>query len=112
MARHIGGKRLKAIQEVSFLRLSLHGSVVGYLAGLQHGKNILSFASEFTTDERRPTLGLITHPKFPVSAKLLAQHWTQQQRLHPLLSNLLPEGALRSLIAQGLKVHVDNEFQL
>ena len=35
-----------------------------------------------------------------------------KQRLHPVLSNLLPEGALRELIVQGLKTHSDNEFQL
>ena len=29
-----------------------------------------------------------------------------------MLSNLLPEGALRELIAQSLKIHIDNEFQL
>jgi len=32
--------------------------------------------------------------------------------LHPWLSNLLPEGALRDWLAQGLKVHPDNEFPL
>lgn len=32
--------------------------------------------------------------------------------MHPVLSNLLPEGSLRELIALGLKVHVDNEFQI
>lgn len=37
---------------------------------------------------------------------------TTTQRLHPVLSNLLPEGALRALVAQGLKVHPDNEFQI
>lgn len=36
----------------------------------------------------------------------------RHQKLHPILSNLLPEGALRELLAQGLKVHVDNDFHL
>ncbi|HSB96461.1 MAG TPA: type II toxin-antitoxin system HipA family toxin, partial [Spongiibacteraceae bacterium] len=38
--------------------------------------------------------------------------WARKQRLYPTLSNLLPEGALRELFAQGLKVHPDNEFQI
>lgn len=42
----------------------------------------------------------------------MAEPWAQNQRLHPVLSNLLPEGSLRELIAQGLKVHVDNEFHI
>jgi serine/threonine-protein kinase HipA len=42
----------------------------------------------------------------------MAVPWSRSQKLHPTLSNLLPEGSLRELIAQGLKVHVDSEFQL
>ena len=98
--------------EVSVLRLTLHGRLVGYLAGFQHGRNILTFADEYKSDAGRPTFSLITHPEFPHSEKLLAQPWQRQHQLHPTLSNLLPEGALRELIAQGLKVHVDNEFHL
>ena len=38
--------------------------------------------------------------------------WTRNQRLHPVLSKLQPECLLRERIAQGLKVHVDNEFYI
>ncbi len=99
-------------ETVSFLQLTLHNRMVGYLAGFQYGKNILIFSPEFYTDRQRPTLSLITHPDFPHSEKLLSHQWRQKQRLHPLLSNLLPEGALRTLLAQSLKIHIDNEFQL
>nr|WP_208859648.1 MULTISPECIES: HipA N-terminal domain-containing protein [Pseudomonas] len=34
------------------------------------------------------------------------------QKLYPLLSNLLPEGAMRDHLAQQLKIHPDNEFPL
>ena len=98
--------------EVNFLELTLHGTRVGYLAGFRNGKNTLSFTDEFKQDTHRPTLSLITHPEFPYSARLMSAPWSRNQRLHPLLSNLLPEGALRELIAQSLKVHVDNEFHL
>lgn len=98
--------------EVNVLRLTLHGRLVGYLAGFQNGRNVLSFADEFKNDTSRPTFSLITHPSFPRADKLMAEPWARNQRLHPTLSNLLPEGSLRELIAQGLKVHVDNEFQL
>ena len=98
--------------EVNVLKLTLHGSSVGYLAGFQNGRNVLSFANEFRGDEHRPTFSLITHPAFPRSDKLMAERWARNQRLHPTLSNLLPEGSLRELIAQGLKVHVDNEFHI
>jgi len=90
----------------------LHGRLVGYLAGFLNGRNVLSFADEFKVDAERPTFSLITHPSFPHSDRLMAEPWERNQKLHPSLSNLLPEGSLRELIAQGLKIHVDNEFHI
>ena len=103
---------MSATEQVSVLKLALHGRVVAYLAGFEGGRNVLSFADEFRNDPHRPTFSLITHPTFANATKLLAAPWTKLQRLHPGLSNLLPEGALRELIAQGLKTHGDNEFQI
>tara|TARA_R110002124_G_scaffold176932_4_gene344917 strand:+ start:2071 stop:3339 length:1269 start_codon:yes stop_codon:yes gene_type:complete len=100
------------VDEISVLKLSLHERVVGYLAGFQSGRNVLSVAEEFKRDAGRPTFSLITHPAFPHSEKIMSEPWARNQRLHPTLSNLLPEGSLRELIAQGLKVHVDNEFHI
>ena len=98
--------------EVNVLQLTLHDRLVGYLAGFNNDRNVLSFADEFTGDPGRPTFSLITHPDFPRCEKILSEPWARNQRLHPVLSNLLPEGSLRELIAQGLKVHVDNEFHI
>lgn len=101
-----------AADSVNVLRLTLHGRVVGYLAGFQDGRNVLTFADEYISDAGRPTFSLMTYPRFPRAEMILAETWSTRQKLHPTLSNLLPEGALRELIAQGLKVHVDNEFVL
>tara|TARA_R110001592_G_scaffold199185_1_gene447605 strand:- start:8711 stop:9211 length:501 start_codon:yes stop_codon:yes gene_type:complete len=98
--------------EINVVKLSLHGRLVAYLAGFLNGRNVLNFAEEFVADAGRPTFSLITHPSFPHAERLMAEAWARNQRLHPSLSNLLPEGSLRELIAQGLKVHVDNEFHL
>lgn len=98
--------------EINVLKLTLHGKLIAYLTGFNHGRNVLSFADEFKYDTDRATFSLITHPGFLRSEKLMATPWTQRQKLHPTLSNLLPEGSLRELIAQGLKVHVDDEFHL
>jgi serine/threonine-protein kinase HipA len=100
------------IDEINVLKLTLHSRLVGYLAGFQNGRNVLSFADEFKNDPSRPTFTLITHPDFLDSEKLMSEPWVKNQKLHPVLSNLLPEGALRELIAQGLKNHIDNEFQI
>jgi len=98
--------------EVNVLQLSIHGVLVGYLAGFKNGRNVLSMADTFKNNPERPTFSLTTHPNFPNAAKLMAEPWARNQRLHPVLSNLLPEGSLRELIAQGLKVHVDNELHI
>ena len=98
--------------EMNVLQLSIHGVLIGHLAGFKHGRNVLSIADTFINNPKRPTFSLITHPHFPNAAKLMAEQWVRHQRLHPVLSNLLPEGALRELIAQGLKLHVDNEFYI
>lgn len=100
------------VDEISVIKLTLHDTLVGYLAGFNNGRSVLTFSPEFKEDVSRPTLSLITHPQFPHAEKLLAAPWIKNQRLHPTLSNLLPEGALRELIAQGLKTHIDNEFQI
>jgi serine/threonine-protein kinase HipA len=100
------------LDEAFVLKLTLHDRLVGYLVSYQNGRNVLSFADEFKSDHARPTFSLITHPNFPHSKKLMSQPWARNQRLHPVLSNLLPEGALRELISQGLKVHINNEFQI
>lgn len=103
---------MTASLDVSVLKLSLHDATVGYLAGFQDERNVLHFAPAFSADPSRPTFSLITHPAFPSVDNILSAPWARRQRLHPILSNLLPEGALRELLAQMLKVHIDNEFQL
>lgn len=101
-----------ANDDVNVLQLSIHGVLIGYLAGFKNGRNVLSIAETFKNNPERPTFSLITHPKFSHADKLMAEPWARNQRLHPVLSNLLPEGSLRELIAQGLKVHVANEFHI
>jgi serine/threonine-protein kinase HipA len=88
----------------------MHGILIGYLADFRNGRNVLSIADAFKNNPARPTFSLITPPKFPSAAKLMAEPWARNQRLHPVLLNLLPAGALGELISQGLWVHVDNEF--
>ena len=101
-----------APDEVNVLQLSIHGVLIGYLAGYKNGRNVFSIAETFKNNPQRPTFTLITHPNFPNAARLMAEPWSRNQRLHPVLSNLLPEGSLRELIARGLKIHVDNEFHM
>jgi len=98
--------------EINVLKLTLHGHVVGFLAGGKNGLNIFHFDESFRLNKTRPTFSLTTHPNFPRAEKMMSEPWVTNQRVHPILSNLLPEGSLRELIAQGLKTHVDNEFHI
>jgi len=45
--------------EVNVLQLSIHGVLVGYLAGFKNGRNVLSIASSFKNDHGRPIFSLI-----------------------------------------------------
>lgn len=94
------------------LKLTLHDKLVGYLAGFNNGRNVLIFADEFKYNLERPTLSLITNPKFPKSSQFIDATLTRNQRLHPILSNLLPEGVMREAITDELKIHIDNEFSI
>lgn len=99
-------------ESVEVLHLSLHGVSVGYLAGYQNGRNVLIFDPAYQHDANRPTLTLTGLSEHQASARLYSNFWSRQQRLHPVLSNLLPEGSLREWMAQDLKIHPDNEFPL
>lgn len=99
-------------ETVEVLKLHLYGVRVGYLAGYQGGRNILVFDPDYVANQDRPTFTLSGIAEHPASGKVYSAPWVRQQRLHPVLSNLLPEGALRDWFAQMLKVHPDNEFSL
>ncbi len=98
--------------EFMVLALSLHGERIGHLAGYKNGRNVLVFDEGFQGNFQRPTLSLITHPNFPRAAQFLSRPAATSLRLHPLLSNLLPEGVLRAFLANALKIHTDHEFAL
>jgi serine/threonine-protein kinase HipA len=88
----------------------LHGQRVAVLTHYAGGKNILSVDPEYAalSVSRRPLLTLTQQ----VKPGYLDQPLISSQRLPPLLSNLLPEGALREWMVASLKVHSADEFPL
>ncbi len=94
--------------QASVLALHLHGFHIGYVAGFAGGHNVVTFTPDYQYSESRPTFTLTQLGK----PALLEQPWHSRQRLPPVLSNLLPEGALREWAAQQLKIHPENEFPL
>ncbi|ANS41047.1 type II toxin-antitoxin system HipA family toxin [Serratia inhibens] len=100
----------RQVESVQALALMLHQVRIGVLAHYSGGKNILTFDPQYLAlpEASRPlfTLRQRAHPGY------LEQVLMSSLRLPPVLSNLLPEGALRSWLAQSLKTHVDEEFPL
>lgn len=98
--------------EFEVLKISLQEITVGYLMGYRNGKNAFIFDQNYQNDANRLTLTLTTYNEFPKSMNLLKEVWRKKQKLHPVFSNLLPEGSLREWLSRELKIHNDNEFPL
>lgn len=100
----------KRTESVEGLRLLLNGQEVGVLTHYSGGKNIFVFSPDYAalaqTERQIFTMTQLANEQY------LSKPLISSQRLAPVLSNLLPEGALRDWMARSLKVHVDNEFPL
>ena len=97
---------------VSVLKLSLHQQDMAYLIGNQNRSNTLVFIDNYIKNPNRSTFTLSTKLGFPNSESRLQERWRKRIRLHPVLSNMLPEGALREHYTQTLKIHSDHEFEM
>ena len=100
----------KRMESVEGLRLSLNGQDIGVLTHYSGGKNIFVFSPDYValakTERQTFTMTQLANEQY------LSQPLISSQRLAPVFSNLLPEGALRDWMAHSLKVHIDNEFPL
>ncbi|HHI5022033.1 TPA: type II toxin-antitoxin system HipA family toxin [Vibrio parahaemolyticus] len=100
----------KQIEKVEGLNIQLHGIDVAVIAHYAGGKNILTFNPDFAAipDHQRPvfTLRQLLDPAY------LNKPQIRTDKIPPVLSNLLPEGALRELTARALRCHTNNEFSI
>lgn len=102
-----------ADETVAALQLTLQGARVGYVAGYSNGKNVFTLAPEYIENQDRFPLTLSHTDPMAFAQQLAKRHpYITAHKLHPVLSNLLPEGALRDFLSQAMKVHRDNEFPL
>ncbi|MGM0561865.1 MAG: type II toxin-antitoxin system HipA family toxin [Pseudomonadota bacterium] len=95
--------------DVSLLNVRLHDQVIGTLTHVQGDRTLFSFTDAYVNDANRPTLGL--HFKDDLGG-LITEHAATQTRVMPFFSNLLPEGHLRSYLADRAGVHPLREFFL
>ncbi len=97
-------------ETVEALRLSLHDRRIGVITHYSGGKNILTFDPEYAAlpQEIQPIMTLTQR----VDRKYFERALLNAQRLSPVISILLPEGALREWMVASLKIHSSNEFPL
>ncbi|MGS0695943.1 type II toxin-antitoxin system HipA family toxin [Shewanella sp. 0m-4] len=100
----------KQTEQVEGLNIQLHGVDIGVVAHYAGGKNILSFNPEYIAmpKHERPVLTLrqLQDPNY------FSKPQIRSEKIPPVLSNLLPEGILRDIVAKALQCHVNNEFSI
>ncbi|QBZ83847.1 Serine/threonine-protein kinase HipA [Hydrogenovibrio crunogenus] len=100
----------KRHEDVAALRITLQGVEIGVLTHYTGGKNILTFSPDYIAipEYLKPTISL----RQIITKSFVEKPIVSNQKIMPILSNLLPEGALREWMAKSLKTHPDNEFAL
>ncbi|WP_022728870.1 type II toxin-antitoxin system HipA family toxin [Fodinicurvata sediminis] len=97
------------VADVSLLNVRLHDQIIGTLTHVQGDRTLFSFTDAYVNDANRSTLGL--HFKDDLGG-LITAHAATQTRVLPFFSNLLPEGPLRSYLAERAGVNPLREFFL
>ena len=94
---------------VFILDILLHGQPVGTLTHVAGDRTFFAFNQDYIDNRQRPTLSLSFRDQF---GDLITDFRPYQTRLMPFLSNLLPEGHMRSYLAQRAAVNEQREFLL
>jgi len=97
------------MSDVSVLDVLLHGNPVGTLTRVSGDRTMFAFTDDYSADENRPTLGLSFKTAL---GDLITEFRPCQTRLMPFFSNLLPEGHMRTYLAERAGVNPEREFFL
>ena len=95
--------------DVHVLDVLLHGEPVGTLARLDGDRTLFGFRDAYLQDADRPVLGLGFKDRL---GEPITSFRPTRTRLLPYFSNLLPEGRLRTYLAERAGVHPEREFFL
>lgn len=95
--------------DVHVLDVLLHGEPVGTIARLDGDRTLFGFRDAYVQDAERPVLGLGFTDRF---GEPITSFRPTRTRLLPYFSNLLPEGRLRTYLAERAGVHPEREFFL
>src|ERR1019366_4926443 len=91
------------------LAVDLHGRRVGIISRLGGDRHLFAFEQDYIDDAHRPTLSLSFKGQ---TGGLVTAFRPVGRRLPPFFSNLLPEGHLRTYLAEKAGVKPEREFFL
>ena len=95
--------------DVLVLDVLLYGIPIGTLTRVPGDRNLFSFNEDFVGNDSRPTLGLRFKDQY---GELISEFNPTKTRLMPYFSNLLPEGHMRTYLAEKAGVKSVREFFL
>ena len=95
--------------DVSVLNVHLYGEPIGTLTRVSGDRTLFAFNEFYIADRQRPVLSLGFKDAL---GGLITDLQPTQTRLLPFFSNLLPEGHMRSYLAQRANVNPVREFFL
>ena len=95
--------------KLNALAVQLHGRQIGIVNRLAGDRHLFSFEQEYVDDPGRPTLSLSFKGQ---SGGLVTAVGPVGRRVPPFFSNLLPEGHLRTYLAEQAGVKPEREFFL
>jgi len=93
--------------DVSVLEVLLHGAAIGTITRFADDRTLFAFNQAYIEDRRRPTLGLGFKD---AHGQLITDQQPTRVKLLPWFSNLLPEGHMRTYLAQRANIHPSREF--
>jgi serine/threonine-protein kinase HipA len=93
--------------DVSVLEVLLHGATIGTITRFADDRTFFAFNEAYIEDHQRPTLGLAFKD---AHGQLITEQRPTRVKLLPWFSNLLPEGHMRTYLAQRAEVHPTREF--
>lgn len=95
--------------DVSVLNINLYGETIGTLTHVGDERSIFAFTDAYIENAHRPTLSLSFKDSF---GNLITDLPPTRRRVAPFFANLLPEGPLRTYLAEHAGVHEEREFFL
>lgn len=95
--------------DVTVLQVLLYGEPIGTLTHVGGDRTLFAFNDAYMKDQNRPVLGLGFKDSI---GELITEFRPTQTRVMPFFSNLLPEGHMRTYLAERAGVKPVREFHL